>query len=120
VAVQLAWRHTNRRDVEIGLYVSMRMMHLRGWQHIAVCCTVRGHVYVALELADTTPEDDAQAWATLFDRRYRIETTIAELLADVGRFSAVYIDGGVGEFLNAYEEETHRLELLRQQARQRR
>jgi len=120
VAVVLCWRHPDRREVEIALYVSLRMMHLGGRGRTVVLCPARGGATLALELDESASEEDAQAWASLFHRRYRIETTIEELLAGVTRYGAVYMDGGIGEFLNAYEQEQRRMEELRRKDRRER
>lgn len=117
MAVELAWRHPDRREVEIRLYVALRMVHLRGWRRLVVCCAFQGPVFVGVELAPETPEDDAQAWAALFHRRYRVPMTVDELTADASRWSELYRDGGVGAFLNGYAREQERMEELRRRAR---
>lgn len=118
--VQFVWRHPDRREVEIRLYVALRMVHLRGVQRLLVGCVSRGQVFVGVELAPETPEDEARAWSTLFERRYRVAATIDELAADAGRWSELYQAGGVGAFLNGYEREQERMEELRRRARRER
>jgi hypothetical protein len=103
VAVQLVWRHPERREAELALYVAFRMVRVPGWRHLLVAMDRRDAAWVGIELAPNARENDARDWAGLFHERYRVEATIEELLADPRRFKELYIDGGVGAFLNEYE-----------------
>lgn len=117
MAVQLVWRHPSRREVELVLYVTMRMVHLRGWRRIVVAVERDEHTWLAIELAPETSEADAKAWATTLENRYRRKETIDELLAMAGRWNQLYVDGGVGAFLNGYERQMERDEETRRRAR---
>lgn len=101
------------------LYVTMRMVHLRGWRRLVVACERSGHTWLAIELAPETSEADAQAWAQTFDRRYRVEMTMDALVAAPLRWSELYVDGGVGAFLNGYERQMERDEETRRRGRER-
>jgi len=103
VAVQLVWRVPQRERVAEVLYVTMRLMHVGGWRRVLVAQESRGACWCAVELDDQAREDDAATWAASFERRYRQDVTIDELMAGWQRFSEVYIDGGVGELLNQVE-----------------
>jgi hypothetical protein len=91
VAVQLVWRHPQRREVEMVLYITMRMVHLRGWRRVVVA-----------------------------DDLYRRTETIEELLAMAGQWNELYVDGGVAGFLGAYERQMERDEETRRRARDQR
>ena len=117
MAVQLVWRHPSRREVELVLYVTMRMVHLRGWRRLVVACERSGHTWLGIELAPETSEADAQAWASTLDKRYRRPESIEELLQLAGTWKELYVDGGVGAFLNGYERQMERDEETRRRGR---
>ncbi len=102
------------------LYVTMRMVHLRGWRRVVVACEQLGHVWLAVELAPETSEADAQAWAATLDRRYRRTETLEELIALAGTWNELYVDGGVGRFLDGYERQMERDEQTRRRGREQR
>lgn len=117
LALQLVWRHPDRREVELVLYVTMRMVHLRGWRRVVVACERTGHTWLAVQLAPEASEADALAWSQTLDARYRRPETIEDLLALAGTWSELYVDGGVGTFLNAHERQMERDEETRQRGR---
>lgn len=116
-AVQFVWQRRERRDLEIALYVMLRHMHVAGWRHLLVAGSLLGPWFLGVEMSPDAREDDAHTWAALMDGRYRVETTIADLLAEPTRFTELYIDGGVAAFLAGYERELERMEELRRRAR---
>jgi hypothetical protein len=120
VAVQLVWRHPQRREVEMVLYITMRMVHLRGWRRVVVAVERDEHTWLGVELAPETSEDNAKAWAATLDDRYRRTETIEELLAMAGQWNELYVDGGVAGFLGAYERQMERDEETRRRARDQR
>lgn len=117
MAVQLVWRHPQRREVEMVLYVTMRMVHLRGWRRVVVAVERSEHTWLAVELAPETSEADAKAWSTTLPNRYRRTETIDELLALAGQWNELYVDGGVRGFLNGYERQMERDEETRRRGR---
>lgn len=120
MGVQIVWRVPERREVEIALYVWLRMVHVAGWRRLVICCPLTGATFAGIELAEQASEADARDWARLFDRRYRTTLTLDDLLQDPARFTELYIDGGVGAFLRRYEDEQARAEALRRRAREER
>jgi hypothetical protein len=117
VAVEFVWRHPDRREVALALYVALRMANVGGWRHLVVCDGARTGCYCGVELAPDASEEAAHTWARLFEPRYRVNLTIADLLQDAGRFEELYIDGGVRVVLNAVEEDQRRRDELRRRAR---
>lgn len=99
------------------LYITMRMVHLRGWRRVVVAVERTDHTWLAVELAPETSEADAQAWAATLDARYRRTETIEDLLALAGTWNELYVDGGVRGFLNGYERQMERDEQTRRRAR---
>ena len=108
MAVEYCWRHPDRREVLITLYVALRMMHVPGRRRIAVLVERDGHTWCALEIAPEASERDARDWSLLFDRRYLVRTTRGELLARAQDFAEVYIDAGVAAFLAEHERQLER------------
>jgi hypothetical protein len=117
LSVQLVWRHPERREVELALYVQMRMMHVGGWRRVVVAIEPAGAAWCAVELAPNAGEDDARTWAVLFEPRRRVATTIDELLSRATTFREIYIDGGVGALLNEVERQQIERERLKREAR---
>lgn len=118
MAVELVWRHPDRREVALALYVTMRMVHVPGWRHVVVAVEPDGHTWCGVELAADCREHDARDWSTLLHRRYRVGTTMGELVADPLRYRELYVDGGVAQILNEVEREQVRREELRRRARE--
>jgi hypothetical protein len=81
----------------------LRMMHVPGYRRIVVLQESYHHTWLAIEISDTASEEDARDWSSFFPARYRVQTTIEELLATPQRWSEIYIDGGVSAFLRAHE-----------------
>lgn len=99
------------------LYVTMRMVHLRGWRRVVVAVERTDHTWLAVELAPETSEADAAAWASTFDKRYRRAESIEDLLAMAGTWNELYVDGGVAGFLGGYERQMERDEETRRRGR---
>lgn len=102
------------------LYITLRMVHLRGWRRLVVAVEQLGATWLAVELAPEASEADAQAWAATLDGRYRVAMTLDELVSSPGRWNQLYVDGGVGAFLNGYERQMERDEETRRRAREER
>ena len=117
MAVAFTWRHTSRREVEIALYVALRMVHLPGRSLLAVLCEPDGHTWCCVELAAAASEADARDWSQLLERRYRVDVTADELLATPWRFSEVYLNAGVGALLNDVERQQVERDRLMREAR---
>ncbi len=99
------------------LHITMRMVHLRGWRRVVVAVEQLGHVWLGVELAPLASESDAQAWAATLERRYRRSESIEELLQLAGCWNELYVDGGVGRFLDGYERQMERDEQTRRRGR---
>jgi hypothetical protein len=108
VPLDLVWRVPERREAEARLYVALRLMRVGGWLHLVVCCTQLGPTFVGLQLAPDAREDDAQLWASAFERRYRVDASVDDLLGSPWRWSEIFLDGGVGAFLERYEWQQHK------------
>jgi hypothetical protein len=117
MALQLVWRHPDRHEVENALYVMLRMVHVRGWQRLAVLCERDGHTWCCVELTPACSEADARDWSQLFDRRHRRDVAIDELLADPWRFPEIYLNGGVGPLLDEVERQQLERDRLKREAR---
>ncbi|MBF6606945.1 MAG: hypothetical protein IVW53_15365 [Chloroflexi bacterium] len=108
MALQFTWKHPDRHEVELALCVHVRMMHIRGWQHLVVAQQWRGATWVAVEMAPHAREDDARDWSQLLPARYRVETTIEALIGEPWNFSELYIDAGIGPLLSRVEWEQYK------------
>jgi hypothetical protein len=106
--LQFVWRHPDRHEVEIALYVQLRMVHVRGWRHLVVAQEPRGATWVCVEMAPETSEENARDWSSLFDARYRVPATLGDVLATPGRWSELYIDAGIARFLERHERQLER------------
>lgn len=118
MAASCVWRHPERREVLLALYVQLRMAHVRGWAHLLVAQEPRGATWLAVTLAPTCGEEDARDWSRLLPARYRVPTTPDELMAEPRRFSELYMDAGVQAFLREHERELERAEETRWRWRQ--
>lgn len=117
MALGFVWRHHDRREVELALYVALRMVKVGGWRRLVFAHHWRRGTYAGIELAPDASEEDAHTWSRLFATRYRVNLTIADLLADVGSFEELYIDGGLRVVLAAVEEDQRRRDELRRGGR---
>lgn len=117
MGVQYVWKHRDRRELQRQLYVWMRMAHIPGWAHLLVAVEPLGRTFFAVELAEYATERDARDWSGFLPKYNRVQTTIEEMLATPRRFGELYIDGGIGAFLNEQEADDRMRELNRQLAR---
>lgn len=108
MALTYVWRHPERREVLLTLYVQLRMAHVRGWSHLLVAQEPRGVTWLAVTLAPTCGEEDARDWSRALPARYRVAAAPDELLAEPRRFSELYMDAGVQAFLREHERELER------------
>ncbi len=108
MAAACVWRHPERREVLLTLYVQLRMVHVRGWLHLLVAQEPRGSTWLAVTLAPSCSEEDARDWSRVLPVRYRVETTAEALLSEPRRFSELYMDAGVQAFLREHERELER------------
>lgn len=96
------------------LQIQLRMMHVPGVARMVVLQESFHHTWVAIEMSEHASEEDARDWSQLFAKRYRVETTIDELLSTPQQWQEIYTGGGVGAFINSYETHLEMKEQRRQ------
>lgn len=119
MALQYVWAHPDRHEVEELLYITLRMMHVRGWRHLVLVQPPRGRVFVGVELAPEANEENARDWSHFLAEQYRVPMTLDELLADPWRHAEVYVDAGIGALMNSVEQRHLQEERARQDFRRR-